>query len=66
MANYNCWNCGKRGTHDVGSTYGCLECEVTWVPWATVKRALSDRVPYAGNVVWVVDFDDPAAISSPA
>lgn len=29
-----CWNCGERGVPSVGSRMVCIECEVTWMPWA--------------------------------
>ena len=63
---YNCWFCGEKGTTEVGSTYICPECDVTWRPLPAVVRDLPDRIAYCGMVLQVVDFADPATLSSPA
>jgi hypothetical protein len=36
-----CWNCGKRGIPSIGSRMTCLECEVTWMPWAALTGSRS-------------------------
>ena len=30
-----CWSCGEPGIPYVGSRMRCLECEVTWMPFAS-------------------------------
>jgi hypothetical protein len=63
---YNCWNCEGPGISNGGSRYICPRCDVLWLPVAGVRSVLPDRVYYSGSVVIAVDFNDPAALSSPA
>jgi hypothetical protein len=63
---YNCWHCGGPGISQVSSTYICPRCDVTWRPHGCTEHILSDRIAYCGAVLQVVDFADPATLSSPA
>jgi len=62
----NCWNCDKRGIPGTGSSWKCPECEVMWWPYTMSANTLPDRIVYCGVVLEVVDFEDPATLSSPA
>lgn len=61
---YDCWHCGGPGINHVGSTYICPECEVTWRPAPVEPPPLSEWVFYGSTVLPVVDFSDPAVVSS--
>lgn len=63
---YDCWNCGGPGISYVGSAYICPRCDVTWRPTTGVVHKLPDHINYNGMILRVVDFNDPATISSPA
>jgi hypothetical protein len=64
---YDCWNCSSPGIPHVASSYICPRCDVTWLPsFAGGQHTLPDRIAYCGVVLQIVDFADPATISSPA
>ena len=63
---YDCWHCNGPGIAHVGSTYICPKCEVTWRPTSGAIHTLPDHIAYCGVILKIVDFDDPATLSSPA
>lgn len=61
---HDCWHCGGPGIAHVGCTYICPKCDVTWRPVAGGKNTLPDFILYGSIALPVVDFSDPAVVSS--